>query len=99
MTGAAASLLDNAITLHAFSGTRIIRGASIEEIVARVKKNKKASSNWRKIDTLIIDEVSMLSKHFFEILNIVAQIIRYNDLPFGGSSYLFGRFLSNPACC
>jgi len=97
MTGAAASLLNNAITLHAFSGTRIIRDASIEEIVARVKKNKKASSNWRKIDTLIIDEVSMLSKRFFEILNIVAQKIRNNDLPFGGIQVIFsGDFYQIP---
>lgn len=97
MTGAAASLLDNATTLHAFSGCRVIRSASPEEIVARVKKNKKASSNWRKIDTLIIDEVSMLSKLFFDILHIVAQNIRNNDLPFGGIQVIFsGDFYQIP---
>ena len=39
----------------------------------------------------------MLSKRFFEILNIVAQIIRYNDLPFGGIQVIFsGDFYQIP---
>ncbi len=84
MTGAAASLLDNAITLHAFSGFRLLRDASKEEIVARVQKNKKAARNWRSIDLLIIDEVSMLSKRFFEMIDSIAKKIRNNDSPFGG---------------
>lgn len=46
---------------------------------------------------IIIDEVSMLSKHLFESLDFIARSIRGVDAPFGGiQMVLFGDFFQLP---
>lgn len=39
---------------------------------------------WKKLDVLVIDEISMLSPILFDKLEHVARNVRGNDLPFGG---------------
>ena len=46
---------------------------------------------------MIIDEVSMMSKKIFDILNKIAQVIRKNPKPFGGIQLVFsGDFYQLP---
>lgn len=48
----------------------------------------------KKLDVLIIDEVSMIKKDLFNIINIFCKHIRKNDKPFGSIKIiLFGDFL------
>jgi hypothetical protein len=68
-----------------------------ETIIFNVAKNKFSKSNWSSVKVLIIDEVSMLSKKIFEILNELGQLFRKNQLPFGGIQVIFmGDFFQLP---
>lgn len=56
-----------------------------------------AVTNWKKVKVLIIDEVSMLSKKLFEVLEEIARIARRSVLPFGGIQVIFtGDFFQLP---
>lgn len=82
MTGCAALLLEKAKTLHSWAGIGIGNG-TISKIISNIKKYHKLQ-NWLDIDILIIDEISMMSKKLFEILDEIAKKIRKNKKPFGG---------------
>lgn len=43
------------VTIHSFAGIGIGEG-STEELVNRVRKNKKAASRWLRTKVLIVDE-------------------------------------------
>jgi ATP-dependent DNA helicase PIF1 len=65
-------------------------------IVRRVFKTKTLKENW-KSDVLIVDEVSMMSKRMFELLNVLGQKMRGNKKPFGGMQVVFvGDFFQLP---
>jgi len=71
LTGCAAVMLDcKAKTIHSWSGIGLANG-DVERIVQRVDKNFFKKKDWRKTRTLIIDEVSMMSKRLFDILDSV----------------------------
>jgi ATP-dependent DNA helicase PIF1 len=54
-------------------------------------------SQWKKSKGLILDEVSMLSKKIFEILEELARIIKKSSAPFGGMQIVFsGDFFQLP---
>ena len=98
LTGCAAILLEcNAVTLHAFAGIGLANG-SINQVVDRVLKNSKKKVNWKKIDLLIVDEVSMLSLKLFIILDLIAKRVKQKrDIPFGGMQIIFsGDFYQLP---
>ena len=99
MTGCATLLLPklcNARTLHSWSGIRLCKGES-DKIITNVLKYKKNKDAWKKIDILIIDEVSMMSKKILEVLNEIGQRVRYNNQPFGGIQLVFlGDFYQLP---
>jgi ATP-dependent DNA helicase PIF1 len=82
MTGCAAILLKNAKTLHSWASIGL-GNAPIEKLISNIKKYNKIE-NWTKIDILVIDEISMMSKDLFELINSIAQKIRKNKKPFGG---------------
>jgi len=90
LTGCASILLGcKARTIHSFSGIGIGSG-TIEENIARVKKNMGRLSVWRSTQLLIIDEVSMMSKKLLETLDAVARAARKcPTLPFGGIQLIF----------
>jgi len=91
-TGCAGYLL-NAKTLHSWAGVGIGKG-TVQELVKRARKNLRM---WLKVETLIIDEVSMISPDFFDKLNEVAKKIRTEDTPFGGIQLiLVGDFCQLP---
>ena len=98
MTGCAAVLLEcKAKTIHSWSGIGLGQGEN-EIVVTKAMKKKGVSKRWRDIDILIIDEVSMMSKKIFEILNLLAKRCRRKlGLPFGGLQVVFsGDFFQLP---
>ena len=89
LTGCAALLLNcNARTLHSWGGIKLARGPKAE-VINSVLRNKHAVKAWKKVNILIIDEVSMMSKKIFEIIEEIARRARKNAAPFGGMQVIF----------
>ena len=95
MTGAAALLIGGK-TLHSYLGLGLGEGEA-EEIARKIRYNKVLSARWRKLDALIVDEVSMLDPDLFDKIEEVARSLRGCQLPFGGMQVVFsGDFLQLP---
>ena len=90
MTGCAAMLLRcQAKTIHSWSGIGLAHGDT-EQIVRKVVSSKQKSQKWKTVKTLIIDEVSMMSKKLFEILDSIGKEVRNcSHKPFGGIQVIF----------
>ena len=97
MTGCAAILLEcNAKTIHSWSGIKLARGDK-NVIISKVMKNKTAMATWKKAKILVLDEVSMLSKKIFEIIEEIGRTVRKSSVPFGGIQVVFaGDFFQLP---
>ena len=97
LTGCAAVLLNcKAKTLHSWAHIGLGSG-TIEQLVTKIKKNQFAKKTWQETDTLVVDEISMLSLKLFSILNEIGKIIRKNSKPFGGIQLVFsGDFYQLP---
>ena len=97
MTGCAALLLKcGAKTIHSWSGIKL-GNKPIDETCNAVAKSRYYSRSWRKTQILIIDEVSMMSRKTFDLLNAVGKKIRRNDKPFGGMQIVMvGDFYQLP---
>ncbi len=97
LTGCAAILLEcNATTIHSWSGIGMMNGDD-DAIIRRVSQKKEMRQHWKGAEILIVDEVSMMSKRMFELLNAIAQRIRGNSKPFGGLQVVFvGDFFQLP---
>jgi ATP-dependent DNA helicase PIF1 len=98
LTGCAALLLHcKAKTIHSWAG--IGQGiGTIQEVVERVTTNKYKQKTWVGTDILIVDEVSMMSKKLFDILNEIGKRVRKDsDRQFGGIQVIFsGDFYQLP---
>ena len=98
LTGCASILLNcKAKTVHSWAGIGLANG-SIEEVVRKVIGNKFKIGQWKKLNILIIDEVSMMSLKIFEILDSIGKKIRKClNKPFGGLQIIFsGDFYQLP---
>jgi len=97
LTGTAAVLLEcNAKTVHSWGGIGLATGERMA-VANRVNKSKFKKRNWKAVDILIVDEVSMMSCKLFEILEITARLCRKNPKPFGGIQVIFtGDFYQLP---
>ena len=97
LTGCAAVLLDcKATTIHSWSGIGMMNSED-DVILRRISQKKELKSHWKNTDVLIVDEVSMMSKRMFELLNLIAKKIRGNNSPFGGIQVIFvGDFFQLP---
>ena len=97
LTGCAAILLNcEAITIHSWAGIGLAN-KPLEQLIKTINLNKKKKYNWKTIDVLIIDEISMMSKKLFEILYQIGQITRNNCSSFGGIQVIFsGDFFQLP---
>lgn len=97
MTGCAAVLLDcGARTLHSWSGMKRAKGPN-DLIVNRVLRNSLVVKVWRKISTLIIDEVSMMSAKMLDLIDDIGRSARRNTRPFGGIQVILtGDFYQLP---
>lgn len=81
-TGAAAVLLGGR-TFHSFFGLGIMEGGADATFV-RASKDKKLMSRLRKVEGIIIDEISMIPGQALMIAEALAQRARESTLPWGG---------------
>ena len=88
---------EGAKTLHSWAGIGLANGG-IFEVADKVINNYHKAKIWKKTDILIVDEVSMMSKKLFELLNYIGQRTRKAPhLPFGGIQLVFsGDFYQLP---
>tara|TARA_Y100000816_G_C26108334_1_gene590096 strand:- start:5278 stop:7134 length:1857 start_codon:yes stop_codon:yes gene_type:complete len=97
MTGCAALLLQcNARTIHSWSGIKL--GKEPPHIILEsILDNAKKKVEWITTDILIVDEVSMMSKRIFELLDYIGKKVRKSSKPFGGLQVVFvGDFYQLP---
>ncbi|CAK9437494.1 uncharacterized protein LODBEIA_P18720 [Lodderomyces beijingensis] len=71
------------ITLHSFGGIGLGTG-TVDSLIKKIRRNKKASKRWLETKVLIIDEVSMVDGELLDKLNAIAKKLRRNQAPFGG---------------
>jgi ATP-dependent DNA helicase PIF1 len=86
-------------TLHSFLGIGIDSDLTGEELSERILSTRSsyARKNWRRMQVLIIDEISMLDGELFDKLEGLARKIRRNNKPFGGVQLvLTGDFCQLP---
>lgn len=81
-TGAAA-LLVNGVTFNSYFGLGILAGG-IEATIANALTNRSACERIVYTDTIIVDEISMISGDVFKAADLLCQKIRQNKKPFGG---------------
>lgn len=83
-------------TVHSFAGIGIGAGDR-EKLIQRVLKNKSCVDRWIRTKVLVIDEISMLDRWLFELLDEIARIIRCDQRPFGGLQLIVvGDFMQLP---
>jgi len=97
MTGCAALLLGKrAKTLHSWACVGLAKEPA-SALTAKIRASPKAFRSWLGTDTLIVDEVSMLTPEFIEKLNTIAISIRRDSRPMGGLQVIFvGDFFQLP---
>lgn len=97
LTGCAAVLLQcQAKTIHSWAGIGLGNG-DISIIAKKVSDNKYKRKNWKSVDLLIIDEVSMMSLKLFELLDLTGKYCKKTALSFGGIQVIFsGDFFQLP---
>jgi ATP-dependent DNA helicase PIF1 len=94
-TGISAVLLGGN-TLHSYLGIGL-GNLPAEDLARKISRSSFHRNRWKKVETLIIDEVSMLSPDLFDKLDDVAKKVRQDDRPFGGIHLvLVGDFLQLP---
>lgn len=81
-TGAAAVLLGGR-TFHSFFGLGIMEGGA-DATYERAAKDKRLMSRLRKVEGVIIDEISMIPGQALMIAEALAQRARESKLPWGG---------------
>jgi ATP-dependent DNA helicase PIF1 len=98
MTGCAALLLHSkAKTLHSWAGIGLGTD-SVPVLIGAIRKSRKAALRWLTTDTLVIDEVSMMTPELFEKLDQIGRKMRRQEArPFGGLQVvLVGDFYQLP---
>ena len=94
-TGVAASLI-NGQTLHSLLGMGLA-DKPVEVLINLAMKRRKLLHTWRRMDVLVIDEVSMIDPDFFTKVDLVVAAMRGNTDPFGGLQVvLVGDFFQLP---
>lgn len=82
-TGAAAILIGGR-TFHSFFGLGIMQGGA-EATIAKALDNKRLRKRMNSVETIIIDEISMLSFNTLDCAEKIARGLRGNPLrPWGG---------------
>jgi ATP-dependent DNA helicase PIF1 len=97
MTGCAALLLGKkAKTLHSWACVGLAK-EPVTALIAKIRNSPKSFRTWLATDTLIVDEVSMLTPEFLEKLNGIAMNVRRDLRPMGGLQVIFvGDFFQLP---
>ena len=81
-TGRAAILVGGR-TFHSFFGLGIMEGGP-EATFERAKKDKALMGRLRKVEGVIIDEISMIHGEVLAVAEALCQVARAQDLPWGG---------------
>ena len=87
MTGCAA-LLINGTTLHSYLGIGLATESALQ-LANKVRRFPAVFERILELETLLIDEVSMLNDELFEKVSEFLQIIRKSKKPFGGVQMIF----------
>lgn len=83
-------------TIHSWSGLGV-RDKLTEYDLSSLEERQPLYKRWNDTEVLIIDEISMMSSHFLDMLNKLAKHMRRNELPFGGMQVVFcGDFFQLP---
>ena len=98
LTGCAALLLGReAKTVHSWAGIGLGKDPSAKLIANIQKYNYKAKKRWLLTNTLIIDEISMMTPELLEKIHEVAKGMRKSQQVFGGLQIiLVGDFFQLP---
>ena len=84
------------MTVHSWSGLGM-GNDSMEMIVAKASKNPNVKKRWLECETLVIDEISMLSAELFDKVSAIGRRIRSDPRPFGGLQVIVcGDFFQLP---
>lgn len=98
-TGVAAMHIQGT-TLNSFAGIGfgVRPGGSVEQLLQKVKRDKKVKANWKTVTHLIIDEISMIDSDTFSLLDRVCRALKKRSkLPFGGVRLILcGDFFQLP---
>lgn len=81
-TGAAAILVGGR-TFHSFFGLGIMQGG-VSAVIEKARTNRRLKKRLKDIQTIIIDEVSMLSWEVLDCAETIARTLRASDEPWGG---------------
>lgn len=81
-TGAAAVLLGGR-TFHSFFGLGIMEGGP-DATFQRLLNDSKALNRIKKVEGIIIDEISMIPGDAFRVAEMISQVARDSSLPWGG---------------
>lgn len=73
----------NGYTIHSLLGIGI-HNANVFNIYLKLKDNYKKYKLLKRLDVLIIDEISMIDKYLFNRIDRILQLVRGNYKPFGG---------------
>ncbi len=83
-------------TIHSFSGIGVKRSMGEKEL-DRMEQRRDLWQRFHKTRVIIIDEVSMLSGHFIDMLDLVCRTMKRRNIPFGGIQMVFcGDFFQLP---
>lgn len=83
-------------TIHSWSGVGVREFLSERDIELLLEK-QPLYKKWNGVSVLIIDEISMLSAQFLDMVDTLARAIRQTDAPFGGVQVVFsGDFFQLP---
>jgi len=86
------------ITIHSFLGTRICKNIKeYEELKIKKEYLNEIKDCINAIDVLIVDEISMLSKDYIDLIDHILKKATGSSNPFGGKRVIFtGDFLQLP---
>jgi len=94
-TGIAATHLGGQ-TIHSWSGLGI-REEITERDLEKIAKKKKVRQRLEKVEVLIIDEISMISKQTLGCIDQILRFFKVSFAPFGGIQVIFsGDFFQLP---
>lgn len=83
-------------TIHSWAGIGIKDELNLKAIKALTRK-PYLKKQFENTEVLIIDEISMLHAHRFDLVDLVCQAFKKNNLPFGGMQVvLSGDFFQLP---
>jgi len=95
-TTGVAALNIGGTTLHSWSGMGLADDHGMD-LINKVKDNSRAVNRIQSCKVLVVDEISMAKAELIEKLDIVCQVIREDERPFGGIQIVFvGDFMQLP---